>query len=378
MNRLLKVLEDRVARFQSSYYSVDNPRIPPYIHEIFQKGLPADFRLIGATTRSPSEIPAALRSRCTEIFFDHLDQEAVEQIAANSMKRAGLRYEEGLCEKIARYAAGGRDTVNMVQSLAALAEMKHGTWVDSEDLECVAEAGHYQPYLRQREVAALRIGVVNGLAVVGSMGGALLTVEAEVRPCEAGTLEVTGIVEEEEIRSPNGYSRRKSNARGSAENVLTLLERYGLNRGREHVHINFPGGMPVDGPSAGVAMLVAVYSALTGEAVSGAVALTGEVALSGQILPVGGVTEKLRAAQEVGIRQVWIPKANWQARYADMDLEVYPVERIEELLAGIFQIDSHWNGGHAAEDWIRTAEGITYQGNVALGQGRQLQIDNPK
>lgn len=378
MNRLLKVLEDRVARFQSSYYSVDNPRIPPYIHEIFQKGLPADFRLIGATTRSPSEIPAALRSRCTEIFFDHLDQEAVEQIAANSMKRAGLRYEEGLCEKIARYAAGGRDTVNMVQSLAALAEMKHGTWVDSEDLECVAEAGHYQPYLRQRAVAALRIGVVNGLAVVGSMGGALLTVEAEVRPCEAGTLEVTGIVEEEEIRSPNGYSRRKSNARGSAENVLTLLERYGLNRGREHVHINFPGGMPVDGPSAGVAMLVAVYSALTGEAVSGAVALTGEVALSGQILPVGGVTEKLRAAQEAGIRQVWIPKENWQARYADMDLEVYPVERIEELLAGIFQIDSHWNGGHAAEDWIRTAEGITYQGNVALGQGRQLQIDNPK
>lgn len=119
MNRLLKVLEDRVAKFQSSYYSRENKRIPPYIHEIFQKGLPADFRLIGATTRNPSELPAALRSRCTEIFFDGLRPEAVEQIAADSMERVGLQYEDGLCGKIALYAGGGRDTVRLVQSLAS-------------------------------------------------------------------------------------------------------------------------------------------------------------------------------------------------------------------------------------------------------------------
>ena len=77
MNKLLKVLEDRVARFQSSYYSSSNKSIPPYIHQIFRKGMPADFRLIGATTRNPQEIPEALRSRCTEIFFEPLDRTAV-------------------------------------------------------------------------------------------------------------------------------------------------------------------------------------------------------------------------------------------------------------------------------------------------------------
>ena len=86
MNKLLKVLEDRVARFQSSYYSRQNTDIPLYIHEIFQKGLPADFRLIGATTRSPAEIPEALRSRCTEIFFERLDRHSVEKIAQKDRK----------------------------------------------------------------------------------------------------------------------------------------------------------------------------------------------------------------------------------------------------------------------------------------------------
>lgn len=58
MNKLLKIPEDRVAHFQSSYYSRRNRDIPPYIHEIFQKGIPADFRLVGATTHSPAELPS--------------------------------------------------------------------------------------------------------------------------------------------------------------------------------------------------------------------------------------------------------------------------------------------------------------------------------
>lgn len=108
MNKLLKVLEDRVARFQSSYYSSSNKSIPPYIHQIFRKGMPADFRLIGATTRSPQEIPEALRSRCTEIFFEPLDRTAVEKIAENAcgvrvfpMRRgfaAGLRRMQAVAE----------------------------------------------------------------------------------------------------------------------------------------------------------------------------------------------------------------------------------------------------------------------------------------
>lgn len=357
MNRLLKVLEDRVAKFQSSYYSRENKRIPPYIHEIFQKGLPADFRLIGATTRNPSELPAALRSRCTEIFFDGLRPEAVEQIAADSMERVGLQYEDGLCGKIALYAGGGRDTVRLVQSLASLAEMKGRNWVGSADLEWVAEAGHYQPYPRQKVTAVPRVGVVNGLAVTGGMGGAVLTVEVKMLKSTAPYLQVTGIVEEEEIRSPHGVSKRKSNARSSAENVLTVLEGYGFDRSHYAVHINFPGGMPVDGPSAGTAMFLAAYSAFTGAAVPGDVALTGEISLTGNILPVGGVTEKLQAAEEAGVTRAYIPKANWQARYERLGLEVVSVEEIGELLEMVFAKKEEKQTG-MPQRGILTAEGL--------------------
>ncbi len=357
MNRLLKVLEDRVAKFQSSYYSRENKRIPPYIHEIFQKGLPADFRLIGATTRNPSELPAALRSRCTEIFFDGLRPEAVEQIAADSMERVGLQYEDGLCGKIALYAGGGRDTVRLVQSLASLAEMKGRNWVGSADLEWVAEAGHYQPYPRQKVTAVPRVGVVNGLAVTGGMGGAVLTVEVKMLKSTAPYLQVTGIVEEEEIRSPHGVSKRKSNARSSAENVLTVLEGYGFDRSQYAVHINFPGGMPVDGPSAGTAMFLAAYSAFTGAAVPGDVALTGEISLTGKILPVGGVTEKLQAAEEASVTRAYIPKANWQGRYERLGLEAVPVEEISELLEMVFTKKEEKQAG-MPQRGILTAEGL--------------------
>lgn len=357
MNRLLKVLEDRVAKFQSSYYSRENKRIPPYIHEIFQKGLPADFRLIGATTRNPSELPAALRSRCTEIFFDGLRPEAVEQIAADSMERVGLQYEDGLCGKIALYAGGGRDTVRLVQSLASLAEMKGRNWVGSADLEWVAEAGHYQPYPRQKVTAVPRVGVVNGLAVTGGMCGAVLTVEVKMQKSTAPHLQVTGIVEEEEIRSPHGVSKRKSNARSSVENVLTVLEGYGFDRSQYAVHINFPGGMPVDGPSAGTAMFLAAYSAFTGAAVPGDVALTGEISLTGKILPVGGVTEKLQAAEEASVTRAYIPKANWQGRYERLGLEAVPVEEISELLEMVFTKKEEKQAG-MPQRGILTAEGL--------------------
>lgn len=357
MNRLLKVLEDRVAKFQSSYYSRENKRIPPYIHEIFQNGIPADFRLIGATTRNPSELPAALRSRCTEIFFDGLRPEAVEQIAADSMERVGLQYEDGLCGKIALYAGGGRDTVRLVQSLASLAEMKGRNWVGSADLEWVAEAGHYQPYPRQKVTAVPRVGVVNSLAVTGGMGGAVLTVEVKMQKSTVPHLQVTGIVEEEEIRSPHGVSKRKSNARSSAENVLTVLESFGFDGSQYAVHMNFPGGMPVDGPSAGTAMFLAAYSAFTGAVVPGDVALTGEISLTGNILPVGGVTEKLQAAEEAGVTRAYIPKANWQARYERMGLEVVPVEEISELLEMVFAKKEEKQTG-MPQRGILTAEGL--------------------
>ena len=180
MNKLLKVLEDRVAHFQSSYYSSSNKSIPPYIHQIFRKGMPADFRLIGATTRSPQEIPEALRSRCTEIFFEPLDRTAVEKIAENSLRRAGVSYEEGLCGRIAAYAGGGRDAVNLVQSLTSLAWMEgkkedygKGTGMGRQRRADISRC------IGRKSRSSHRLGVVNGLGVQGNGRGTLLSVEAD-------------------------------------------------------------------------------------------------------------------------------------------------------------------------------------------------------
>lgn len=339
MNKLLKVLEDRVAHFQSSYYSRRNRSIPQYIHEIFRNGIPADFRLIGATTRSPHEIPDALRSRCTEIFFDRLDKHSVEKIAENSLYRAGLTYEAGLCGKIANYTHGGRDTVNLVQSLTSLAWMEGKDCITTADLEWAAEAGKYQPMQQQKLPQKPQIGVVNGLGVQQYGGGMLLSVEAIVQKGRQG-LTVTGIMEEEEIKNRQGSSRRKSNARSAAENVLTLMEQFGFSKEEYSVHLNFPGGIPVDGPSAGTAMFLAVYSAFTKMPVPHTIALTGEIGLHGQILPVGGVEEKLEAAQEVGAEKAFIPAENWKAAYAKLAITVIPVETVTELLEQIFLPES--------------------------------------
>ncbi|MDD3393279.1 MAG: ATP-dependent protease LonB [Anaerotignum sp.] len=337
MNKLLKVLEDRIARFQSSYYNRENKNIPPYIHEIFQKGIPADFRLIGATTRNPTDLPPALRSRCTEIFFEGLDEKAVERIARNSLNRGGLPYEEGLCEKIACYAHGGRDTVNIIQSLTSLAAMEGNRKITFADLDWVAETGRYQPILRRKVSKKARIGVVNGMAVQGGGSGALLAIEANVQKSAKGLLTVTGIVEEEEIRSRQRSSRRKSNARSSAENVLTVLERYGFEKDAYQVHINFPGGTPVDGPSAGIAMFLAVYSAFTGVPIDGEIALTGEIGLLGQVLPVGGVADKLAAAVDAGVNRAFIPKENWRETFTKLGISVEPIDHVDDLLEQVFR-----------------------------------------
>ena len=87
LNKLLKVLEDRKVFLDSAYYNADDPNMPKYIKEVFDNGLPADFRLIGATTRSPEEIIPAIRSRCVEIFFRALLPEEIEKIAINSVKK---------------------------------------------------------------------------------------------------------------------------------------------------------------------------------------------------------------------------------------------------------------------------------------------------
>ena len=167
MNKLLKVLEDRRVMLDSAYYNPDDATIPRYIHDIFHNGLPADFRLVGATTRSPSEISPALRSRCMEVFFRALTPEEIALIASGAAERAGCAMAKQEAETIGRYAACGRDAVNIVQMCAGLAQMDERTMILPEDVAWVVQSGHYTIHAQQKADVSNRVGVVHGLALYG-------------------------------------------------------------------------------------------------------------------------------------------------------------------------------------------------------------------
>ena len=292
MNKLLKVLEDRKVMLDSAYYNPDDAGTPRYIHDIFENGLPADFRLIGATTRSPEELPPALRSRCMEVFFRALNPEEITRVASDAAARSGFSMGRITASLVGQYAACGRDAVNMVQMAGGVAQLDGRKDILKSDMEWVIESGHYARQPGQEVSRENRVGRVHGLAVGGSHQGTIMEIEAVAGP-GTGRVRVTGIVEEEELGGGTHTMRRKSTAHASAENVITLLRRLGYADERTDLHINFPGGAPVDGPSAGVAMAVAAVSALTGQPVDGSAAVSGEISVQGNVLPVGGVPAKV-------------------------------------------------------------------------------------
>lgn len=331
MNKLLKVLEDRKVMLESAYYSADDPSVPRYIHDIFKNGLPADFRLVGATTRSPQEISPALRSRCMEVFFRALEPEEIADIAFHSAQRAGFQMKRKDAEMVGQFATCGRDAVNIVQMCAGLAQLENRTEIFTRDVEWVIYSGHYAARPDQRANTENRVGVVHGLAIVGSHQGATMEIEAVAQP-GSGRITITGIVEEEEIGGDGRKIRRKSTARGSLENVMTLLRTMGYPTQSYDLHINFPGGTPVDGPSAGVAMAVVAASALTGRPVDGHVAVTGEVSVRGLVKPVGGVPGKVEAAEHAGLTTVLIPADNQLERFEHTTIQVQPVSTLKQAL----------------------------------------------
>jgi len=335
LNKLLKVLEDRKVFLESAYYSSEDTNIPQHIHDIFQKGLPADFRLVGATTRLPEEISPAIRSRCLEIFFRPLTPHEIGQIAQNAARKIGVGLPETAEAVIRKYAGNGREAVNMVQIAAGLAIEAGRHYVSVEDAEWVVNSGQYSPRYEQKIPAEPQVGLANGLAVVGPSAGALLEIEVTAIPVtnKDGRIIVTGIADEEEIGDSRHVIRRQSMAKESVQNVLTALRQVlDFSRDDYDIHVNFPGGRPVDGPSAGVTMAVAIYSALTKTPVDNKVAMTGEISIRGMIKPVGGTVVKIQAAIEAGASRVLIPKDNYQEIYRKFPIEVIPISTLEEAL----------------------------------------------
>jgi ATP-dependent Lon protease len=333
MNKLLKVLEDRKVFLESAYYHEENTQIPNHIHDIFKNGLPADFRLIGATTRTPSEIPPAIRSRCMEVFFRELNQEEIAAIAKKAAAKVKLDIEETGLQILSTYARNGREAVNIIQTAGGIAITEDRQNIRDEDIEWVAHSSQLTPHIEKKISDFSSIGLVNGLAVYGPNSGALLEIEVTVIPAkDKGSINITGIVEEESIGNSGKSIRRKSMAKGSIENVITVLRSMGVPADEFDIHVNFPGGVPIDGPSAGIAMATGIYSAIYKIPVDHTVAMTGEIGIHGHVKPIGGVYPKIMAAKKAGAKTVIIPQENMQSILKDVKgINIVTVNHLDEV-----------------------------------------------
>ena len=278
------------------------------------------------------------------------------QVASNAAKRVELKLGEKGLRMIGQYASNGREAVNMVQSAAGLAITDERDYIKDEDIEWIIQSSQMTPRFSPSVGAESSIGVVNGLAVTGPNTGALLEIEVTVIEAQdKGTVTITGIVEEESFNSPGKSIRRKSMAKGSIENVVTVLRTMGIPADRYDIHVNFPGGIPIDGPSAGVAMAVGIYSAIYRIPVKNKVAMTGEISIHGKVKPVGGVFTKANAAKLAGAEMVIIPKENVQSILDELEgVIIKPVSQLKEVFQEAF--DRTQIIDQIMEDMERTSE----------------------
>jgi ATP-dependent Lon protease len=174
-----------------------------------------------------------------------------------------------------------------------------------------------------------QVGVVTGLAWT-EVGGELLTIEAVMMPGK-GKMTVTGNLRDvmkESISAASSYVRSRSTHIGVKPPTFD----------RKDIHVHVPeGATPKDGPSAGIAMVTAITSVLTGIPVHRDIAMTGEVTLRGRVLPIGGLKEKLLAALRGGLKKVLIPEENAKDLAEIPDnvkngLEIVPVGRVEDVM----------------------------------------------
>src|SRR4051812_2459564 len=297
------------------------------------------------TTANTLNIPAPLMDRMEIIrIAGYTEDEKVEiarkHLIPNAIAKHGLKAsewsinDEALLLLIRRYTreSGVRNLERELSTLIRKAvkeltiEKSQSVTVDSKKLEAYLGVPKY----RYGEVEADdMVGVVTGLAWT-DVGGELLTIEGVMMPGK-GRMTVTGNLRDvmkESISAAASYVRSRAISFG--------IEPPTFDKRDIHVHVP-EGATPKDGPSAGVAMVTAIVSTLTGIPVRKDVAMTGEITLRGRILPIGGLKEKLLAAHRGGIKTVLIPEENAKDLTEISDsikggLEIIPVSRMDEVL----------------------------------------------
>ena len=333
-NKLLKVLEDKRVEFSSSYYDPDDENIPKYIKYLFDKGAPADFVLIGATTKEPKDINPALRSRCTEVYFEPLSVNDIQKIVINAAEKLNVKLEEGVAEYISQFTIEGRKAVNILTDAYGFnlysnkdMESSKNVTIKLKDVEQVVSIGRYTPYELLDNDGKKEIGHIYGLGVSGFLGSTI-EIEAAVFPAK---------------KKGNGTVRFNdtagSMAKDSVYNAASVIRKITDKDIKDYdIHVNVIGGGNIDGPSAGAAITLCIMSALLNKPIRQDAAVTGEISLRGKVKPVGGIFEKIYGARRKGIKLVLIPKDNEKDIPENLtDIEVKTVENIEELITILFE-----------------------------------------
>jgi ATP-dependent Lon protease len=260
----------------------------------------------------------------------------VKQIEANGLKDGELDIGDDAVRDLVRYYTREAGVRNLEREIANLARkatkeiLMKGTAkvkVRAKNLDKYAGVRRFR--FGEAELEDL-VGITTGLAWT-EVGGELLQVEAVLVPGR-GRVTVTGKlgdVMQESVTAANAYVRSRANSFGIKP---VMFE-------KRDIHVHVPeGATPKDGPSAGVAMITSIVSALTGVAVRKEVAMTGEISLRGRVMPIGGLKEKLLAALRGGLKTVLIPKENERDLPEIPDnvkkgLEIVPVSTVDEVLA---------------------------------------------
>jgi ATP-dependent Lon protease len=333
--KLLKVLEDKRVQFDSSYYDPDEPNVPSYIRRIFENGVPADFILIGATTKDPDEINPAIRSRCSEVYFEPLTPEHIINIVENAAEKLGVELDSHVAEMISEYTIEGRKAVSILADAYGYSLYKRNEQISSDcinakltkdDLTDVLRTSRLVPYSGNKARDVKEIGKIFGLGVMGYLGS-VIEIEA-----------VAFLSKEPGKGSVRFNDTAGSMTRDSMFNAASLMRRItGEDITNYDIHVNVIGGGNIDGPSAGTAIFLAVYSAVKNIPIPQDIAVSGEVSLQGKIKSVGGLAQKLYGARQAGMKKVYIPGENKrEIPDAIKGMDVLAIDQIEDLIAQLF------------------------------------------
>ena len=258
-----------------------------------------------------------------------------KQIKDNGVKEKEMTLSKDIIKEIIRSYTKESGVRNLEREISKVARKVVKKVVTGEEKEVKIDLKNLSEYLGIQKFkfgeleSENKIGVVTGLAWT-EYGGEILKIETVIMPGK-GRMQITGKlgdVMQESIKAAKSFIRSKSLDYGI---IPPLFE-------KKDFHIHVPeGATPKDGPSAGIGMVTSIVSAITDNPVRRDVAMTGEVTLTGQVLPIGGLKEKLLAAHRAGIKQVLIPKEN-EKDLVDMpkkiidDIKITPVEHADEVL----------------------------------------------